>query len=55
MLMSAHRLTDRPLDIVLVLDHAFVNGGQAKVALDSAFGLKDQWFWVRVPPLLPAK
>ena len=40
--MSAHRLTDRPLDIVLVLDHAFVSGGQAKVALDSAFGLKDR-------------
>ena len=39
--MSAHRLTDRPLDIVLVLDHAFVSGGQAKVALDSALGLKN--------------
>jgi glycosyltransferase involved in cell wall biosynthesis len=38
--MSAPRPTDRPLDVVLVLDHAFVNGGQAKVALDSAFGLK---------------
>lgn len=31
---------DQPLDIVIVLDHAFVNGGQAKVALDSALGLK---------------
>lgn len=40
--MSAYLLTDRPLDVVLVLDHAFVNGGQAKVALDSALGLKDR-------------
>ena len=29
-----------PLTIVLCLDHAFVSGGQAKVAFDSAIGLK---------------
>lgn len=29
-----------PLTVVLVLDHAFVSGGQAKVAFDSALGLK---------------
>src|SRR5947199_402834 len=29
-----------PLTIVLCLDHAFVSGGQAKVAFDSAVGLK---------------
>ena len=31
----------RPITVVLVLDHAFVSGGQAKVAFDSALGLKD--------------
>ncbi|GAC1336772.1 MAG: glycosyltransferase family 4 protein [Beijerinckiaceae bacterium] len=30
-----------PLTIVLCLDHAFVTGGQAKVAFDSAIGLKE--------------
>jgi glycosyltransferase involved in cell wall biosynthesis len=30
-----------PLTIVLCLDHAFVSGGQAKVAFDSAIGLKE--------------
>ncbi len=29
-----------PITVVLVLDHAFVTGGQAKVAIDSAKGLK---------------
>ena len=29
-----------PLNVVLCLDHAFVSGGQAKVAFDSAIGLK---------------
>jgi glycosyltransferase involved in cell wall biosynthesis len=29
-----------PLTIVLCLDHAYVSGGQAKVAFDSAIGLK---------------
>jgi glycosyltransferase involved in cell wall biosynthesis len=29
-----------PLTVVLCLDHAFVSGGQAKVAFDSAIGLK---------------
>ena len=27
------------MHVVLVADHAYVNGGQAKVALDSALGL----------------
>ncbi|MBV9393434.1 MAG: glycosyltransferase family 4 protein [Methylobacteriaceae bacterium] len=31
-----------PLTIVLCLDHAFVSGGQAKVAFDSAIGLKQE-------------
>src|ERR1700712_4105351 len=31
---------DGTLTVVLVLDHAFVSGGQAKVAFDSAIGLK---------------
>ena len=31
---------ERPLTVVLVLDHAFVSGGQSKVAFDSAIGLK---------------
>ena len=30
----------RALTIVLILDHAFVSGGQSKVAFDSAIGLK---------------
>ena len=30
----------RPLTVVIVLDHAFVSGGQSKVAFDSAVGLK---------------
>jgi glycosyltransferase involved in cell wall biosynthesis len=33
-------MRDQPLTIVLCLDHAFVSGGQAKVAIDSAIGLK---------------
>ena len=33
-------LAKEPLTIVLCLDHGFVSGGQAKVALDSAVGLK---------------
>jgi glycosyltransferase involved in cell wall biosynthesis len=33
-------LAKEPLTIVLCLDHAFVSGGQAKVAFDSAMGLK---------------
>ncbi len=31
---------DDPITVVLVLDHAHVTGGQAKVAFDSAIGLK---------------
>ena len=31
---------DDPITVVLVLDHAHVTGGQAKVAFDSAFGLQ---------------
>ena len=31
----------RALTVVLVLDHAFVSGGQSKVAFDSAIGLKE--------------
>jgi glycosyltransferase involved in cell wall biosynthesis len=31
---------NEPLTIVLCLDHAYVSGGQAKVAFDSAIGLK---------------
>ena len=38
---------DRALTIVLVLDHAFVSGGQAKVAFDSAIGLKEAGHRVR--------
>ncbi|MFO1134595.1 MAG: glycosyltransferase family 4 protein [Rhodoblastus sp.] len=34
------RRTDNPLTIVICLDHASVTGGQAKVAFDSAIGLK---------------
>jgi glycosyltransferase involved in cell wall biosynthesis len=34
------RFAKEPLTIVLCLDHAFVSGGQAKVAFDSAIGLK---------------
>lgn len=30
-----------PLTIVICADHAFVNGGQAKVAIESALGLKE--------------
>ncbi len=33
-------MRDQALTIVLCLDHAFVSGGQAKVAIDSAIGLK---------------
>jgi glycosyltransferase involved in cell wall biosynthesis len=33
-------LAKEPLTIVLCLDHAYVSGGQAKVAFDSAIGLK---------------
>ena len=29
-----------PLNIVLIVDHASVSGGQAKVAIESAIGLK---------------
>ena len=32
--------SDAPLIVVLVLDHAFISGGQSKVAFDSAIGLK---------------
>jgi glycosyltransferase involved in cell wall biosynthesis len=35
-----HVVSERVLTVVLVLDHAFVSGGQAKVAFDSAVGLK---------------
>ena len=28
------------MHVLLVADHAFVNGGQAKVAIDSALGLR---------------
>ncbi len=33
-------MADQPLTIVIVFDHASVTGGQAKVAFDSAVGLK---------------
>ncbi|MGO9007001.1 MAG: glycosyltransferase family 4 protein [Beijerinckiaceae bacterium] len=33
-------MRDQVITIVLCLDHAFVSGGQAKVAIDSAIGLK---------------
>ena len=33
-------MNHEPLTIVIILDHASVTGGQAKVALDSALGLK---------------
>ena len=36
------------MHVVLVLDHAHVNGGQAKVALDSALGLRDRGHAVTV-------
>jgi glycosyltransferase involved in cell wall biosynthesis len=36
----ASALIDRPLHVVIVLDHAAVTGGQARVAHDSAIGLK---------------
>lgn len=36
------------LHVVLVLDHAHVNGGQAKVALDSAVGLRRRGYRVTV-------
>jgi glycosyltransferase involved in cell wall biosynthesis len=42
--MNALRETDRPLHIVIVVDHAYVSGGQAKVALDSALGLKERGY-----------
>ena len=29
-----------PLTVVIVFDHAFISGGQAKVVVDSAIGLK---------------
>jgi glycosyltransferase involved in cell wall biosynthesis len=32
--------TDQPLNVVICVDHASVTGGQAKVAFDSAVGLK---------------
>ena len=31
---------ETPLHVVLVLDHAHINGGQAKVAIESALGLR---------------
>lgn len=31
---------ERPLTVVIALDHAFVSGGQSRVAFDSAIGLK---------------
>ena len=37
-----------PQTVVIISDHAFINGGQAKVALDSALGLKARGFDVRV-------
>jgi glycosyltransferase involved in cell wall biosynthesis len=33
-------LAQEPLTVVICLDHAFVTGGQAKVAIESALGLK---------------
>lgn len=36
------------MHVVLVLDHAHVNGGQAKVALDSALGLRRRGYRVTV-------
>jgi glycosyltransferase involved in cell wall biosynthesis len=33
-------VAERPLHVVLVLDHAHINGGQAKVAIESALGLR---------------
>jgi len=38
----------RPQTVVIISDHAYINGGQAKVALDSALGLKARGFDVRV-------
>ena len=38
----------RPQTVVIISDHAFINGGQAKVALDSALGLKARGFDVRL-------
>ncbi|HWG03575.1 MAG TPA: glycosyltransferase family 4 protein [Beijerinckiaceae bacterium] len=38
--MDLHSEPGRALDVVIVLDHAHVSGGQAKVAIDSALGLK---------------
>ena len=36
------------MHVVLVLDHAHINGGQAKVALDSAVGLRQRGHRVTV-------
>ena len=33
---------DDPITVLIILDHAHVTGGQAKVAFDSAIGLKAQ-------------
>lgn len=35
-------MADQPLNVVVVFDHAAITGGQAKVAFDSAVGLKRQ-------------
>lgn len=47
----------RPLDIIIVNDYAHINGGAAKVALQSAMALADRGHWVTVlaavSPILP--
>ena len=35
-------MADQPLTVVIIFDHASITGGQAKVAFDSAVGLKAQ-------------
>ena len=39
-LSGARVLSSSPISVALVLDHASVTGGAAKVAFDSALGLK---------------
>lgn len=36
------------MHVVLIVDHAFVNGGQAKVALDTGLGLAERGYRVTV-------
>lgn len=52
---SGQNVNEGPMHVVLVADHAYINGGQAKVAIESALGLAgrghDVTFFAAVGPV----